>query len=399
MSTSRSVVTSGLAALLVSLSLIAVIMLSGTPPLLTTSTTSGSPSQETGMVTTATSSSSAPSTTAQASSPGQGTLSIMLTDPPRVPPGVTAVYAYYGDLSVHGPGGWSTIRAQGEIEVLGTVNVGETLASSSLPAGSYDRVSFNVASALITYNGANYTAFVQGGELAVKIAGGTLVSASTPAAAIIDIQPVVVNVGGALSPKFVLWAEAMAFPVPSGQVHPDFMVEGHRQSLAGQGWWDDDLKTANASLRLSAVALTAVSLGLTVADAGSSGTRLKMVVVSATNLQGGTTGGGSVPAVVTGSAVFTVLPNGSLIQFRPLLHVSMPYVRGENQSSVFDALLMAGYNMSAGASVRLSYSGAIALSFGLVGPTLGIAGITSGTSYWVTVIGDNAVSSAQVTAG
>ena len=393
---SRSVVTSGLAALLISLSLIALIGLSGTPPLATTSTTSGSPSQEIAKTTT-TSGSPTPSTsTTQASSPSQGTLAIMLTDPPRVPAGVTAVYVCYSDLSVHGPMGWSTIKAQGEIEVLGTVNVGETLASSSLPEGSYDRVSFNVASALITYNGANYTAFVQGGQLAAKIAGGALVSAPQPAAAIIDIQPVVVNVGGTISPRFVLWAEAMAFPVPSGQVHPALVVEGYRQSLAGQGWWDDDLRTANASLRLSAVTLSSSSLNLKVADVGTFGTRLKMVVVSATNLQVETTGEGSVPAEVTGTAVLTVLPNGSLVQFRPLLHISMPYISGENQSSVFDALFMAGYNMSAGTAVGLSYSGTIALSFGLLTSSLGITG---GTNYWVTVIGDNVVASTQVTAG
>lgn len=388
----KRVVASGLAALLISLSVVALIALSGAPSIQLPLTSGTQQVGGGGQTTTTGSSSGLPGTPSQ--SQGQGEFSVLLTDPPRVPAGVTAVYVYYNDLAVHGPGGWTTMKAAGDIEVLGTVNFGETLASANLPSGQYDRVSFDVASAVVTYDGVNYTSFVQGGQLTMRVEGGSVVSASQAAAAIIDIQPTVVNVGGASAPRFVLWAEAMAFPVPSAQIHASFMTEGYRLSLAGQGWWDGDLVKANSSLRLSSVSLSSGSLSLTVADVGSSGAHLKMVVVSPSSMQMG--GESSVPAYVTGSAVLVVLPNGTLDQFRPLLHVSMPYIRGENQSSIFDALLMAGYNLSAGSSATLSYAGTIALSFGLLGQPLGI---TSGTTYWVTVIGDNAVASAQVTAG
>ena len=396
MSSSRSVAASGLVALLVSLSVIALIAASGAPPVQLTS--SASPSKgAAGSATSTVSQPTGPSvTTSQGQAAGQGVLSVLLTDPPRTPAGVTAIYVFYSDLAVHGPRGWTTIKAAGSIEVMGTVSVGETLASANLPAGSYDAISFDVASALVTYDGANYTAFVQGGQLSVKIEGSSLVSTSLPAAAIIDIQPTVVNVGGASSPKFVLWAEARAFPVPSSQVSSSFRDEGHRISLRGAGWWDADAAKANATLRLSSASLSASSLSLSVADVGSSGTWLKMIVVSGSSLQTGMAGESSVPAEVTGSAVFVVLANGSLVQFRPLLHAAMPDVRGENQSSVFEALLMAGYNMSAGGSASFSYSGAVALSFGLFGSPLGV---TAGTTYWVTVIGENTVASTQVTAG
>jgi hypothetical protein len=68
---------------------------------------------------------------------------------------------------------------------------------------------------------------------------------------------------------------------------------------------------------------------------------------------------------------------------------------GESQTSVFDVLRSAGYNLTAGSLVHLSYSGSIELSFGLFAQP---SGITSGTSYRVTVVGDNTIGSTEVTA-
>jgi len=318
-----------------------------------------------------------------------------LTDPPRVPSGVTAIYAYYIGLAVHGSDGWKPVTAAGEIELMGTVDIAQTLASASVPTGSYDAIRFQVTSALVTFDGANYTATVQGGQLTVRIVGDASVSSSQPAAAIIDIQPTVINVGSESSPQFVLWAEARAFPVPSPEVSTNIQSQGHRFSLTGFGWWDSDLAAASSSLRLSGVSLTSSSLSLTVASSGSSDTSLKMIVISGANLSLGMSGPEAVPSAETGSAVFIVLDNGTLVQFRPLLGISTPMGSGVDQESVFDDLMMAGYNLTGGSSVHLSYSGPIELSFGLMTPP---HGISSGTDYWVTVIGDNAIVSAEVTA-
>jgi hypothetical protein len=319
----------------------------------------------------------------------------LITDPPHVPTGVTAIYAYYIGLAAHGGQGWTTMAVAGEIELLGTVNVAQTLASANLPAGSYDQVSLELTSAFVTYEGVNYTAIVQGGHLTIKILGDTVVSASQPAAALIDIQPVVVNVGSESSPQFVLWAEARAFPVPSTQVSATTGTEGYRFSLRGLDWWDNDENTANTALAISGVSLSATSLILTVGDTGTSSTWLKLVVVSVANPTLGITGADSVPSAITGTAVFVILNNRTLIQFMPILHISMPMAGGESQTSVLDALRMAGYNLTAGSSVHLSYSGSIELSFGVFTQA---NGINSGSTYWVTVIGDNTISSTEVTA-
>ena len=198
-----------------------------------------------------------------------------MTDPPHVPTGVTAIYAYYISLAVHGERGWTTVSMAGEIELMGTVDVAQTLASANMPAGSYDQISLELTSALVTYEGVNYTAIVQGGHLTIRIQGGAIVSASQPAAALIDIQPIVMNVGSESSPQFVLWAEARAFPVPSAQISESTGTEGSRFSLQGLGWWGNDQNTANTAIAVSGVSLSANSLGLTVADTATSGTWLK----------------------------------------------------------------------------------------------------------------------------
>jgi len=417
MSAHRTIIASGLVGLVVALSLVALISLSGVPPVRqlptsvvtseasTVQTTSSSAQSNTPSTTTSaqttvsTSESSSVSTTATSSqgqaSAGQGVLSVLMTDPPHVQTGVTAIYAYYIGLAVHGAQGWTTVAVAGEIELIGTVNVAQTLASANLPAGSYDQVTLELTSALVTYEGVNYTAIVQGGHLTIRILGGTVVSASQPAAALIDVQPIVMNVGSESSPQFVLWAEARAFPVPSAQVSETTGTEGYRFSLKGLDWWDNDQNVANVALAVSGISLSANSLGLTVADSGTSGTWLKLVIVSEANPTLGITGEDSVPSAMIGTAVFVVLDNGTLVQFVPILHISMPMAGGESQASVLDDLRMAGYNLTAGSTVHLSYSGTIELSFGVIAQP---SGINSGQTYWVTVVGDNTISSTQVTA-
>jgi len=408
-SSSRTVALSGLVALLIALSAVALISLSGVPPARLGKTAQGGVSQQgattattgpasgtlsQGTTTTSSSGTSTASSQGQASG-GQGVLSILLTDPPRVPQGVTAVYVYYIGLAVHGENGWTTIKQAGAIELLGTVGQALTLSSGSIPAGTYDSIRFEVASAQVTYQGTNHSAIIQGGQLTVRIVGDAMVSGSQAAAALIDIQPTVINVGTSSSPQFVLWAEARAFQVPSDQAAGGVETEGHSFSLKGNVWWDTDQAMASASLQLSGVSLSSNSLSLDVKDVGSSGTWLKLVVVSSSDFAPGTESADSVPAAITSSAVFVVLNNGTLVQFLPLLHASMPFIRGEDQGSVFDALLHAGYNLTAGASVHFSYSGSIELSFGLSSLP---QGITSGTTYWITVIGDNTVATTSATA-
>src|SRR2546426_6869015 len=105
MSSKKNIILSGAAALVVAVSILAVSIFSGFSLLPTTS--SGAP---------------------------KGTLSVLLTDPPHVPFGVTKVYITYSNLAVHvseagNQSGWTLLKSGGSIELLSTVNVGQTISS------------------------------------------------------------------------------------------------------------------------------------------------------------------------------------------------------------------------------------------------------------------------------
>ena len=334
--------------------------------------------------------------TTGSAAPGQGTLSILLTDPPRVPEGVTAVYIAYSGVSIHGFRGWVDLNASGSVELMGTVNYGLTLSSKDLPVGTYDLVRFDVNDATVTFNGKNYTAVVQSGSLTIAIRGGATVSNSQPAAAIIDMQPVVMNIGSASAPKFVLRPFAMAFPVPPLQVSPEMGRFGFRFYLRDMQWWNADQIAASANLQISGSALSSDSLNLTLKNDGSDPIQVRLVVVS--NADPSPIGSlqDSLPVSMFDSAVFVVFPNGTLVQFTPLIHPAL-LMQGMNTSSSFIGyLLKGGLNLTAGASQTLSYGGQITMGFGDVMTASHM--VTSGSDYWVTVISDQTVTSMEVTA-
>jgi hypothetical protein len=93
----------------------------------------------------------------------------MLTDPPNIPQGVSAVYITYDYLGLHaagfGQGDWVTLEAQGTLETLGLVNISETITNANIPALNYDQIAFEIASAKVEFHGVNYSATVNGGRL------------------------------------------------------------------------------------------------------------------------------------------------------------------------------------------------------------------------------------------
>jgi hypothetical protein len=136
-------------------------------------------------------------------------------------------------------------------------------------------------------------------------------------------------------------------------------------------------------------------MSLSMENTGAVDAHLRLVIVSSVSpiATGETTA--SVPSDMTGSAVFVILPNGTLVQFVPRLHMASPYVRTENQSSIVGFLLTSGYNLTAGGTATFSYSGAITLGFGILTQA---QPVSQGNSYWITVIGDEAIASIEVTA-
>ena len=87
-----------------------------------------------------------------------GTLAVVLTDPPTVPEGVTAVYATYTDVQVHvadagNQSGWYDLLSSGQINLMSVINVGQTIGSTSVPSGLYNALRFNLSDFIVTYQG------------------------------------------------------------------------------------------------------------------------------------------------------------------------------------------------------------------------------------------------------
>lgn len=410
----RSTVIPALLAIAIAVGVIGFGMYAGIPINLTKTSTSSQVLTTQGQTPTQSQTQSQSSQTASQSSPtnqqttsssqsspsgGQeGTLSILLTDPPNVPQGVTKVYVTYRDLEVHvsqagNQSGWTQVQAQGQIELLGTLNVSRTLSSAKVATGVYNQLRFNISSAMITYDSQNYTAFVQSAELIVPIVHGVPVNATGPTAAIIDISPTVVNIGSSATPEFIIRSVAVAYPVPSGDVTTNMQEPGGDVSLMNASWWLSIVQHAKTDLAISNATLTSTSLDLNVGNTGSNSTQLTLVIISPLVTP---VAAGYLPGSFFGNAVFAIMPNGTLT---PLLTaVPLAATAGSSVQATVSPIVFrnAGYNLTAGATVDLSYSGPIHLGF--LAPDALQGAIVPGHMYLVTVLGTQTTVSTVVVA-
>jgi hypothetical protein len=302
-----------------------------------------------------------------------GVLSVLLTDPPSVPDGVSAIYISYSGIAVHatgfGNGGWVAVSGAGTIDTMKLINLSQTISSGVIPSLTYDLVSFSITGASVDFMGKNYSATVSAGEITVPFVGGLKVDSSTSAAALIDIQPTVLNLGTQSAPSFTLAAGAKALQVPSGDVDNTLKVVGHTFNLQGNGWFNSFRAQHSDDLSSSAPTLTANLLSFSATNAGSDQVVVRMVVVTPNAHGGGAHG--DLDSVADG-IVFAVGNDGSL----RLLSGSPGQI-----GSLFED---AGYTLAPGATFHFTYSGTITNLLG--------GGLTNGASYYVIVIGSETLS-------
>lgn len=309
-----------------------------------------------------------------------GVLSVLLTDPPSVPDGVSAVYITYSNLAVHASGfgdsGWVTIPGGGTIDTMKLVNLSQTISTGSIPSLTYNLVAFNISSVKVDFMGKNYSATVSSGRLVVPIVGGLKVNWSNAAAALVDIQPTVLNLGSQSDPQFTIAAGAKALQVPSGDVNDSLKLVGHRFSLEGRGWFQSFNADHSDILASSGLTLTASSFSFSATNGGSDPLTIRMVLVTP-DPQGGRAGGAL--GSVSSSAIFAVESDGSL-----------KLLTGTS-GQIASLLGASGYSLAAGATHHFSYSG-------IITSLVGNHGISSGASYYVVMIGSETLSVQTVVA-
>ena len=313
-----------------------------------------------------------------------GFLSIMLTDPPSVPQGVTGVFVTYSNLGLHavglGEAGWVWTGDTGTVETLGLVNVSQTISAGNVPSGSYNAIDFVISSVQIEYGGLNYSAAVTSGRLIVPLHDALQVNSSAPSAALIDLSPVVLNVGTQTSPNFVVTTAAQALQLPRAEFVQDMRHMGFRFALQAKGWYHAFIALHPNNLSANSVTLSANSFSLSITSPASDVSTVRVIILS----PGAMNPRGHLSALAS-SIVFAVQPNGTLklVSFGSVTMGILSQIRSEMQTT--------GFSLPAGASTVFNYSGTITT-------LLSGEGVASGQSYYVTVVGPSTFSVNSVTA-
>jgi hypothetical protein len=310
-----------------------------------------------------------------------GILSVLLTDPPTMPEGVSAVYISYSSIAVHATGfnnnsGWIAFSGQGTIDTLKLVNLSETISSGIVPSLTYDLVEFNISNVEVTYMGGNYTAAVGSEKLVVPIIGGVKVSSSNPSAALVDIQPTVLNLGNQTDPYYTVATGAKALQIPSYEVSDSMKNIGNSYPLQGHDWFQTFKAHHSDNLNITGFTLGANSLSFSAENQGSDSITIRMVILTPVPQ-------GQVSGMFTGpmsdSIFFAVKSDGSLV-----------LVNG-SPGQVENFLGLGGYTLVGGAAHSFSFSGTITNLRDKLG-------ISSGTRYEVELVGSEALGGRAVLA-
>jgi Domain of unknown function (DUF4382) len=301
-----------------------------------------------------------------------GVISIMLTDPPTVPGGVSAVYINYSGVAVHAVGfdngsGWVPVAGQGTVDTLGLVNLSQTISTGRIPSLTYNLVRFSISGVLVEFDGRNYSATIGSGKLLVPIVGGLKVNSSGASAALVDIQPTIVNLGDQSNPHFAIAAGARALQVPSMDLDGRTGLVGQRASLSNRSWFRSFEIERKPNLVISQMSISSSSMSFSATNEGTQPITISLITLTPAS-------SGEKPSSALGSiansVVFLVEPDGKLaLQNGPPVQV-IP-----SSSS--------GYVLAPGSTQGFSFTGTIAA-------LLSNGGVSAGGSYYVVVFGSEA---------
>ncbi len=350
-------------------------------------------------VTTSTCTGNCTQTNTTATEAQHGLLSVLISDPPHLTDGVSALFITYPNMYLHLAGvpeadGWIQVSSSGSIELLGAVNIGETVAFASIPADEYNMIRFNVSSATVTYNSQNYSALVQNGNLTIHLIGTLAMDPARPSALIIDVSPFLFNFGSITNPSFVLKPSAISFCAPQGFATRQMQYIGNRfQFQANHTWFWQYRNSYSPQVNITGTTLSNSSLSLAVENYGSQSLTINAITI--TSLQGTGMGHGygasSMPRGLSGSAVFLLDQSATLTQLTRQEYGTGPM---EISTMIWES---EGYMVAPSSSTTLSYSGEIQLSLRLP-PYVQPGEIVPGQQYMISLVGDGVCSSYVVTA-
>jgi len=326
-----------------------------------------------------------------------GSLAVLMTDPPTVPDGVTSVFINYSNLAIHVSGagnntGWHVLDVTGQIDLMSVINSTQTVAEANISSGDFNALAFNVTSAIVTFNGANYSADLvyQNHVLFVPIVGGVNITDGQASAAVIDLTPTVLLLGNLTNPTFAFIPSARAYTIPAESIGSLHLQVGDRDQIQNASWWVKILH--GSKFKITGITLTPSSLSFDISNAGNSTLVFRIADLSSTT----SPAGGNIPisnlaSTLSISEVFVIEHNSTLV---PITAVG---------NGIADSLVdSAGYALPISASVSMSYSGSITLGAAQMQMTtsrhLLTQEIIPGQKYVLTLIGNGLVAQAIVIA-
>jgi len=314
-----------------------------------------------------------------------GTLSVLVTDPPIIPPGVSSVLLTYSGISLHIFGGsstdWVNINTSGTVDLMKLINVGKTIAVAEVPSNTYDQVRLNITDVHTIYNGRNITASISNQQLLASLSQNINIYSSTNVSILIDIQTTLLNLNSDTSPSFVFSATAWCAPIPVSVQKTVMNRVGENINLSNAKWFNTFRAFYSANLTIKSASITSNSISVTVKNTGNASTRLHFLVITPSTVISSTNPPRMMPMVIPAFVaveVFNILPNATLVPF-PAVEACLSGCMAEYNSS--------GYLLEPGQSVTLAYmaqSGTLPLI------------PSSNGEYIITVIGTGAEASISV---
>jgi hypothetical protein len=122
---------------------------------------------------------------------------ILLTDPPHVPNGTTALDANYSSVAIFytngTQSGWINAQGSGSVDLLSLVNVTELVASANVPNGSVvSRARFNITAATITINGTSYPVTTPNPQIIANVSSAQTINGNS--SILVDLSPTIITV-------------------------------------------------------------------------------------------------------------------------------------------------------------------------------------------------------------
>ena len=221
--------------------------------------------------------------TVQSGNQSSAQIPVLLTDPPIVPAGTTALVIDYSSVKVHVRGtassGWVNASGSGTINLLDLVNTTEVIGTTKISANSIiDMIGFNVTSATITINGTTSNVTVPSGKVTAQITGEGKVNATS--GLLLDLSPTVAAIYTANSTVFVMVPSVRAIIVGS-QHNASSQIVGSRAALNASDRNDLEDVKPNISIVSSSLNVSGNStdLSVTVKDNSNASVVLRHVLV------------------------------------------------------------------------------------------------------------------------